>query len=86
MARRASGAAEQPRDLARMRERLEEWRGGHARGVALPEALWSGAGRFACFPGIARNSLTAAADASRVARANGRQEHVPFTTYVTPVR
>ncbi len=52
MARRASGAAEQPRDLARMRERLDEWRGGHARGVALPEALWSGAGRVARRRGV----------------------------------
>src|ERR1019366_2819453 len=47
MARRASGAAGQPRDLVRMRQRLDEWRGSHARGVAFSAAVWSAAGRVA---------------------------------------
>ncbi len=44
--------AEQPRDLVRVRERLEEWRGSHARGVAFPQALWSAAGRVAQRRGV----------------------------------
>jgi hypothetical protein len=35
-----------------MRERLDDWRGSHARGVAFPEALWSAAGRVAQRRGV----------------------------------
>lgn len=53
MAREArDGAAEQPRDLVRMRQRLDEWRAGHSRGVAFPAALWSAAGRVAQRHGV----------------------------------
>jgi hypothetical protein len=52
MARRASGAAGQPRDLVRMRQRLDEWRGSHARGVAFSAAVWSAAGRVARRHGV----------------------------------
>jgi len=52
MTRRASDTARQPRDLLRLRERLGEWRGSHARGVAFPEALWSAAGRVAQRHGV----------------------------------
>ncbi len=52
MARRESEAAGQPRDLARMRERLDEWRGSHRRGVAFPPKLWSAAGRLARRRGV----------------------------------
>src|SRR5260370_15785305 len=52
MARRASGAAGQPRDLVRIRQRLDEWRGSHARGVAFPPKLWSAAGRVARRHGV----------------------------------
>jgi hypothetical protein len=52
MARRASGAAGQPRDLVRMRQRLDEWRGSHARRVAFPVALWCAAGRVARRHGV----------------------------------
>ena len=52
MARRVSGAMGQPRDLMAMRQRLDEWRGKHARGVAFPEALWLAAGRVAQRRGV----------------------------------
>ena len=52
MARRARDAARQPRDLLRMRERLDEWRGSHARGVAFAPKLWSAAGRVARRHGV----------------------------------
>ena len=52
MARRASETAGQPRDVARVRQRLDDWRGSHNRGVAFPSALWSAAGRVARRHGI----------------------------------
>jgi hypothetical protein len=52
MARTASGTSGQARDLARMRQRLDEWRRGHAPRVAFPEKLWSAAGRLAKRHGI----------------------------------
>jgi hypothetical protein len=36
MTRRVSGALGQPRDLAQMRQRLDEWRSSHARGWHFP--------------------------------------------------
>lgn len=52
MARAAGGTTGQARDLARMRQRLEDWRGSHKRGVAFPAALWSAAGRVARRHGV----------------------------------
>ena len=52
MARQTTETAAQRRDLARMRERLDEWRSGHARGVAFPPKLWSAAGRLARRHGV----------------------------------
>ena len=47
MARAAGETTGQARDLARMRQRLDDWRGSHRRGVAFPPALWAAAGRVA---------------------------------------
>src|SRR5450631_268785 len=52
MTRPASGVAGQPRDLARMRQRLDDWRGSHKRGVAFPPKLWTAAGRVARRHGV----------------------------------
>ena len=52
MARPASGTSGQARDLARMRQRLDDWRGSHKRGVAFPPKLWSAAGRVARRHGV----------------------------------
>ncbi len=52
MARPASGTSGQARDLARMRRRLDDWRGSHKRGVAFPPKLWSAAGRVARRHGV----------------------------------
>jgi hypothetical protein len=35
-----------------MRQRLDDWRGSHKRGVAFPPALWSAAGRVARRHGV----------------------------------
>jgi hypothetical protein len=47
MERAASGTRGQARDLARMLQRLNDWRGSHKRGVAFPPKLWSAVGRVA---------------------------------------
>ena len=52
MVRAASGTRGQARDLARMRQRLDDWRGRHKRGVAFPPKLWSAAGRVARRHGV----------------------------------
>jgi hypothetical protein len=53
MKRTVTGTTGQARqDLARMRQRLDDWRRGHARRVAFPEKLWSAAGRLAQRHGI----------------------------------
>ena len=52
MARAASGSRGQARDLARMRERLDDWRSSHKRRVAFPPKLWSAAGRVARRHGV----------------------------------
>ena len=56
MARAASGTIGQARDLARMRQRLDDWRGSHKRGVAFPPKLWSAAGRVARRHGVFRTA------------------------------
>ena len=71
MARRASGAAGQPRDLVRMRQRLDEWRGGHARGVAFPAKLWSAAARVAQRHGVFRTARALGLEYNKLKRASG---------------
>src|ERR1017187_6488663 len=58
MARTEAGTTEQARDLVRMRQRLDDWRKGNARGVAFPDKLWRSAGRLGQRLGI---ELTAGA-------------------------
>jgi hypothetical protein len=71
MARRASGAAGQPRDLMEMRQRLDEWRGTHARRVAFPEALWSAAGRVAQRRGVYLTARTLGLEYNKLKRMSG---------------
>jgi hypothetical protein len=47
MARTASGTRGQARDLARIGQRLDDWRGSHKRGTAFAPKLWSAVGRVA---------------------------------------
>ncbi len=71
MARRASDAVGQPRDLVRIRERLEEWRGIQARGVAFPEALCSAAGRVAQRRGVYLTARTLGLEYNKLKAASG---------------
>ena len=52
MMRAASGAKGQARDITRVRQRLDDWRGSHKRGTAFPPSLWSAAARVARRRGI----------------------------------
>jgi len=47
MARTASGTRRQARDLAQVRQRLDDWRGSHKRGTAFAPKLWSAVGQVA---------------------------------------
>ncbi len=71
MSRRASGAAGEPHDLVKLRQRLDEWRGKHARGVAFPEALWSAAGRVAQRRGVYLTARTLGLEYNKLKRSSG---------------
>ena len=71
MTRRAGGTAGQAQDLVRMRQRLDEWRGAHARGVAFPEALWSAAGRVARRHGVYVTARALGLEYNKLKRASG---------------
>jgi hypothetical protein len=73
MARQAIDAAAQPRDLVQMRERLDEWRGSHARGQAFPEQLWSAAGRVAQRRGVYLTARTLGLEYNKLKRASGQR-------------
>ncbi len=71
MARRAIESARQSSDLMRTRQRLDEWRGKHARGVAFPEALWSAAGLVARRRGVYLTARTLGLEYNKLKRASG---------------
>ena len=71
MARGAGDAGGQSQDLRQMRQRLDEWRGSHARTVAFPEALWSAAGRVAQRRGVYLTSRTLGLEYTKLKRASG---------------
>jgi hypothetical protein len=72
MAGKAIGAAVQPRDLLQMRERLDEWRGNHARGQAFPQELWSAAGRVAQRRGVYLTARTLGLEYNKLKRASSQ--------------
>lgn len=80
MSRRSSDAAEQPRDLVLMRQRLDEWRGVHARGVGFPPALWSAAGRVAQRHGIFRTARALGLEYNKLKRMSGVIARAPGKT------
>jgi hypothetical protein len=54
-----------------MRQRLEEWRGSHGRGVAFPDALWSAAGRVAQRRGVYVTARALGLEFNKLKRASG---------------
>lgn len=61
----------QPRELSRMRERLDDWRKGHARGSAFPEKLWAAAGRLATRYGVYVTARALGLEYNKLRRASG---------------
>jgi hypothetical protein len=83
MARAASGTKGQARDFARMRRRLDDWRGGHNRGVAFPPKLWSAAGRVARRHGVFRTARALGLEYNKLKRMSGLIARVPGKTKLT---
>lgn len=77
MARAASGTRGQARDLGRMRQRLDDWRGSHKRGVAFPPALWSAAGRVARRHGVFRTARALGLEYNKLKGMSGVVARVP---------
>jgi hypothetical protein len=71
MGRRARAPVEQSQDLERLRQRLDEWRGSHARGVAFPGALWAAAGRVAQRRGVYVTARALGLEYNKLKRASG---------------
>jgi hypothetical protein len=71
MARPEAGTTEQPRDLARMRQRLDDWRKVNARTVAFPAKLWTSAGRLAQRHGIYATARALGLEYNKLKRFSG---------------
>lgn len=71
MARTASGTRGQARDLARIQQRLDEWRASHKRGVAFAPKLWSAIGRVARRHGAYVTARTLGLDYNKVRALGG---------------
>jgi hypothetical protein len=87
MARTASGTRRQARDLARIRQRLEDWRGSHKRGVAFAPGLWSAVGRVARRHGAYVTARTLGLDYNKVrAMSGGASGKVKATLKPEPMK
>ncbi len=84
MARAAGETTGQGRDLARMRQRLDDWRGGHKRGVAFPPALWSAAGRVARRHGVYVTARALGLEYNKLKGMSGVIARVPGKTKTRP--
>ena len=71
MASAETEARTQPRELSRMRERLDDWRKSHARGTAFPEKLWASAGRLATRYGVYVTARALGLEYNKLRRASG---------------
>jgi hypothetical protein len=71
MARSEAETKTQPRELSRMRQRLNDWRKGNARGVAFPANLWASAGRLAQRHGVFRTARALGLEYNKLKRASG---------------
>ena len=72
MARAETGiATPPPRELARMRQRLDDWRKSNARGTAFPEKLWVAAGRLAAKHGVYVTARALGLEYNKLKRASG---------------
>ena len=63
--------SDQPADLVRLRQRLDEYRRGGSRGKALPRWVWAAAGRLARRHGVNRCSRALGLEFNKLKRASG---------------
>jgi hypothetical protein len=61
----------QPREVSRLRERLDEWRKSHDRGTAFPEKVWRSAGRLARRHGVHATARALGLEYNKLKRASG---------------
>lgn len=71
MARSEAETKTRPRELSRMRQRLDDWRKGSAPGVAFPQKLWSSAGRLAQRHGVYVTARVLGLEYNKLKRASG---------------
>jgi len=71
MGRTGTERKTQPRALALMRQRLDEWRQGSAPGVAIPPKLWAAAGRLALRHGVYVTASALGLEYNKLKRASG---------------
>jgi hypothetical protein len=71
MAKAKAGGTELPRDLARARQQLDEWRKANARGVSFPTKLWTSAARLAQRHGIYVTSRALGLEYNKLKRLSG---------------
>ncbi len=62
---------DQPADLGRLRQRLDEYRRGGSRGKALPGWVWAAAGRLARRHGVHRTAGALGLEYNKLKRASG---------------
>jgi hypothetical protein len=63
--------SDQPADLVRLRQRLDEYRRGGSRGKALPGWVWAAAGRLARRHGVYRTARALGLEYNKLKRASG---------------
>ena len=61
----------QPREVSRLRERLDEWRMSRDRGKAFPEEFWVSAGRLALRHGVHVTARALGLEYNKLKRASG---------------
>jgi len=91
MAKAGTEGTPPPRELLRMRERLDGWRKSEARGKAFPETLWAAAGRVAAKRGVFLSSRVLGLEYNKLKRASrgvfGRVGvRVPRSSMAKPVK
>ena len=70
---------DQPADLGRLRQRLDEYRRGGSRGKALPGWVWAAAGRLARRHGVYRTARGLGLEYNKLKRASGEPAVVAAT-------
>lgn len=71
--------SDQPADLDRLRQRLDEYRRGGSRGKALPGWVWAAAGRLARRHGVYRTARALGLEYNKLKRASGEPAVVART-------